>query len=205
MKGGIIYKGKGHKTSDQCFTPEHLLTFAAEALGGPIETDPCWHPQSLSRPTKLAICHPVHQRLATQLWAVNAGPPIAFGDGLVLRWKGRTFVNWPYSNPGPWAQRFADHDAPAVALMRGDTGTRWFDAVEKAADWIGTVKGRVRFDGPGTTGTVGFYASIFAGVNCPPPVSTHLVTVWQRAKDTSAANGGSKRRILKPKGGLSGR
>lgn len=56
-------------------------------------------------------------------------------DGLVLPWRGRVWLNPPYSNPLPWIKRLADHQN-GCALVLASTDTRWFQdyvAVKAAA------------------------------------------------------------------------
>lgn len=47
-------------------------------------------------------------------------------DGLTSVWKGCVFVNPPYSNVMPWAQRLAEHDGPWCALVKLDPTTKWW-------------------------------------------------------------------------------
>lgn len=92
--------------SDACYTPQYILEAAERILGGPIETDPCWSLESLVRPTRYG-------------WTIR-------DRGETQPWYGRTFVNPPYSDPGPFMQRAAAHDAPTVALVKLDPSTAWW-------------------------------------------------------------------------------
>ena len=60
-------------------------------------------------------------------------------DGLAIDWAPKTFVNPPYSDPGPWvdkAIRERDKGRFVVLLVRLDTSTEW---------WLRLVEAGARF------------------------------------------------------------
>ena len=83
-------------------------------------------------------------------------------DGLSVPWAGHVWLNPPYSDPGPWMERLADHgDGIALVFARTDTGW-WHDYVWGRADLLLFVRRRLRFVEP--TETPGRKAS-----NAPAP------------------------------------
>ena len=86
----------------------------------------------------------------------------AADDGLSVPWAGHVWLNPPYSDPGPWMERLADHgDGIALVFARTDTGW-WHDYVWGRADLLLFVRRRLRFVEP--TETPGRKAS-----NAPAP------------------------------------
>lgn len=75
-------------------------------------TDPCWSPE----------CLVVAQ--------VTYDGSCAEQDGLVMPWRGNAWVNGPYSNLAPWAERAKQHyhadGLEVLFLANVATGTRWF-------------------------------------------------------------------------------
>lgn len=74
-----------------------------------------------------------------------------FLGGLAREWGQSTFINPPYSNPAPFCQKAvqeAQSGKIVVALLRGDTSTKWFhDWVLPYAKEIRFLKGWVNFNG----------------------------------------------------------
>ncbi len=90
----------------------------AEQWPGGIDLDPCHDPD----PGCLVVAELVYDARAGQ-------------DGLVLPWKGKVFVNPPYSDPGPWALRAVQHAAggpenEVILLVNAAPGSAWW------ARWI---------------------------------------------------------------------
>ena len=72
-------------------------------------------------------------------------------DGLSMDWSGQSvFCNGPYSNPLPWCERLAAHDAPWVALWKLDPTTRWWAALMRTNPTVAPLRKRIRFEGPQT-------------------------------------------------------
>lgn len=99
---------------DDQHTPQWLLDLVAELWVDGIDVDPCWAPGSLVR---------------ARLTYDGSTPE---QDGLAQPWRGRAvWCNPPYSRPGPWADRMAQHaasaiDAEGLMLVNTTTTTRWW-------------------------------------------------------------------------------
>lgn len=74
-------------------------------------------------------------------------------DGLLREWGSVTFMNPPYSDPGPWCMKAVQemqNGKTVVGLLKSDTSTRWFhEWVLPYAD-LRFIKGRVGFVIPGS-------------------------------------------------------
>lgn len=102
---------------------------------GPFDFDPC-------------ACPACPERIAPNYIAEPA-------DGLREPWKGRAFVNPPYSNTAVWIERAASH-GNGVCLVPATVETVvWRSVVWKRARGVFLLHGRTRFcalDGSTTTG-----------------------------------------------------
>lgn len=101
---GLVEAEIGTVDSDVELTPPEvfeplLASFERDAF----DLDPCSNAQSLV-PAKRRIMPP--------------------DDGLSVPWHGLIWCNPPYSDPMPWMERCAEHDA--VALVKIDTSARWW-------------------------------------------------------------------------------
>lgn len=84
-------------------------------------------------------------------------------DGLLQPWRGLVWLNPPYSSPGPWIQRLADH-SNGIALLPVDTSTIWWHEQLLRADTLCFLKGRPRFVRPGSDDTLpARWAVVLAG------------------------------------------
>jgi DNA N-6-adenine-methyltransferase (Dam) len=78
-----------------------------------VDLDPCSNPRSTIRARRAAM--------------LERGQ-----DGLARPWVGSVFLNWPYSDPLPWAQKLrveleAGRCTSAIILCKLDTSTMWWD------------------------------------------------------------------------------
>lgn len=142
----------GNNDSDCCFTPIEIIEGAERCLGH-ISTDPCWHPRSNVRDYDTRY---------------DGG---GRGCGLSLPWFGHLWLNPPYSDPLPWARRYATHAMEGhrcLALVKLDCSTGWWRQMTVPA-WgrlaVGLVRERVRFEGAHAMGKPAPFASALIARN----------------------------------------
>lgn len=148
---------RGDTSSDACFTPPEIVMGATMALGGRIDTDPCWHPDSFVPDEGVRY------------------DGRARGDGLVMDWRGSVWMNPAYSDPLPWVRRFRHHCGSVnkgLALVKLDPSTRWWAELTAQGDYphlssvvIGLVRKRIRFLGEFAKGGTPNMVNAFVAVN----------------------------------------
>lgn len=131
--------------SDECYTPSDYAQAVRDVLGT-IDLDP-------------ASCAAANEVIRARRFLTAAQ------NGLKRKWRGRVFLNCPYSHPLPWAERlceFYESDAvpEAIALFNSRTGSRWFDLLASRA-WRCEVRTRIKFWGPATSGGNGMQDQVF--------------------------------------------
>lgn len=108
---GVDYAPRGDDDSDrQMTTPLWLVEMVTEFYGR-IGIDPCWNEESFVRA------------------AITYDGSCVAQDGLTQPWRGRAFVNPPYSDPTPWADRCALHAATgeeALLLVNVSLTVAWW-------------------------------------------------------------------------------
>lgn len=66
-------------------------------------------------------------------------------NGLLEPWRGRVWLNPPYSNPSPWLQKLSEH-GHGTALVLNSTDAKWFhDFGLNRASGMFLLKGRPKF------------------------------------------------------------
>jgi hypothetical protein len=100
----------GNQLSDSYCSPRWLTELLPQ-----VNLDPCSNPRST---VKARRTYSMEKKL----------------DGLKLSWNGSVFVNWPYSDPLPWAQKTIHelrdgHCTDAIVLCKLDTSTEWWHVV----------------------------------------------------------------------------
>jgi hypothetical protein len=98
------------KASDRYMTSSEVLNLVGVQWPEGIDLDPCWDPESLV--------------VARQTMDIRHGE-----DGSLLPWPSgsRVFINPPYSDPGPWLSRAAQHGAAGgevLALVDASVSTK---------------------------------------------------------------------------------
>lgn len=96
--------------------------------------------------------------------------PSPLHDGLLREWGMSTFVNPPYSNPGPWCRKAYKESLKGktvVGLLRGDTSTAWFH------DWVWH-KAELRF----IRGRLKFYDLKKSEYGGPAPFAS-IIAIWK--------------------------
>jgi hypothetical protein len=130
----------GRPLSDEYCTPRSLTELLPQ-----VQLDPC---SNLRSTVKAKRTYSLEKKL----------------DGLKLPWTGSVFVNWPYSDPMPWAAKTIaeldnGHCTDAIILCKLDSSTEWWkvitqrlspNAIEELPDtldlWL--FNDRIQFDEP---------------------------------------------------------
>jgi phage N-6-adenine-methyltransferase len=121
--------------NNQWFTPERYIDLARRVLGG-IDLDPASHPIAQQK-----VC-------ASSFFTEE-------DDGLTKEWRGRVWLNPPYSQP--LIQEFVEKlvsevisggVTDAIMLTHNYTDTAWFQYAALHARAICFTRGRVRFESP---------------------------------------------------------
>ena len=100
------------RPSDSACTPRWLTDLLPE-----VDLDPCSNPRSTVR--------------AGTAYSLESGD-----DGLFLPWRGKVFINPPYSKPMPWIGRAIGQLVEgwideAIFLVKCDPSTRWWAELTK--------------------------------------------------------------------------
>jgi len=133
------------RQQDECYTPARFVARVRGVLGG-IDLDP-------------ASCAEANEVVRARRFFS------AKQNGLARRWRGRVFLNCPYSRPGPWAEALLRHYkardvSAAVALFNSRTSSSWFHLLAPHA-WRCEPWRRIRFWGPSTKGGNGMQDQVF--------------------------------------------
>jgi hypothetical protein len=121
------------KPTDERFSPPSMLEYRDAVWPEGTDTDPAWHPRSFSRARR---CYTKRD------------------DGLVQVWKGRVWLNPPWSSPGPWLDRLLEHVTSRAHLLlelegmfavRNDPSTAWFKRAWAHADAVAFLGERTRY------------------------------------------------------------
>lgn len=112
--------GCSNNKSDNYLTPPELIRCL-----GPFHLDPCV-------PNKMP-------------WRTARYMVTERQDGLGAEWKGRVWLNPPYSDVLPWARRFVEH-RNGIALVSGrGPETKWGQLLLSQADLVLFLDDRLRF------------------------------------------------------------
>lgn len=69
--------------------------------------------------------------------------------GLTIRWRTRTFVNPPYSNPLPWVRKAIDCNYLdghiVVMLLKHDSSTEWYRLLHEAGAHFILINRRLKY------------------------------------------------------------
>ena len=115
-------QGARGASTDTWLTDPKLL----KALG-PFQLDPCCPPDMPWRTARTMVVHPDQ-------------------DGLAADWKGRrTWLNFPFSRPMPWVEKFVANDNGICLAPGRSPETVWCQLLVGAADLIFVPRGRLAF------------------------------------------------------------
>jgi phage N-6-adenine-methyltransferase len=132
-------------TSDCWGTPPEMVR-EMEAEFGPFELDPCATPETAKAPKFYTV----------------------FDNGLLLPWRGRVWLNPPYSDPTPWLQRAVaaqEDGCLVVALLPASTDANWFHDLVLPNAEVRFIRQRVRFIG-------------WRGTPIPSPIAPNLWAIF---------------------------
>jgi len=125
---------KEYKPKDDYYTPKWLF----ETLGLEFDVDVCAPEAGVPwLPAK------THYHLAI--------------DGLAQEWKGRVWMNPPYSLPTPWVEKFMNHDN-GIALLPFSKA-RWFINIWNHADAVVPMPQNMKFEHR-DEGTMGIFMPV---------------------------------------------
>ena len=145
---GHYLAGRVNAYSDEYWTPPEIT-----AALGEFDLDPCAGP-------------------ATRHARRNIRRP---KDGLKVKWKGRLWLNPPYSNVHLWLERFVEH-GDGICLVNARCETGWFQRLASRAQAVLFPRGRIQFARP-------------HGQPTHPPVGSALVALGERNANALAAAG----------------
>lgn len=148
---------------------------------GGVRRDECYTPAPWVEPARAVLrvidCDPASSLQAQTVVRARRfftldGRGATGANGLRRRWRGRVWLNPPYSDPAPWVdgllERYARRETTdAIVLLNARTGAAWFDRITRHA-WRCEVRRRIRFWGPSTTGTTGFNDQVYFYLGAEP-------------------------------------
>lgn len=141
MANRRVFFGSCEDYSDEWFTPRSIVTPLGE-----FDLDPCAGPMKHARR--------------------NIRRPKC---GLAAKWKGRVWLNPPYSNVHLWTDRLIEH-GDGIALVNARTDPQWFQRLAHAAAACLWLKGRIKFERPD-------------GAKKNPPCGSVLVAIGEHNAD----------------------
>lgn len=95
-----------------------------------VDLDPCSNARSTVR--------------ARQAYSLDSGQ-----DGLALPWSGSVFVNPPFSDIMPWAEKAANSDTTALGfLVNVDSSTQWWSTLTRLLPYAFLFARRIQFSPP---------------------------------------------------------
>src|SRR6266567_3336565 len=120
----------GH--GDEWYTPSEYVEVVRDVFGGVIDLDP-------------ASCIEAQATVQAKRYYTKED------DGLQQPWRGRVFLNPPYSNPTPFVDRLIEHhevgDVPeAILLVNADSSAKWFHRALRACSAMCFSSSRIKFN-----------------------------------------------------------
>jgi hypothetical protein len=88
---------------------------------------------------------------------------IIVGDGLKTDWFGRVWLNPPWDDPLPWAEKMRDHGDGMMLTSAKSSDTRWAQTILRHMDAALFFRGRILYHYPdGRKSTSGWTPSMLA-------------------------------------------
>ena len=86
-------------------------------------------------------------------------------NGLELPWRGRVWLNPPYSKPTPWVDKFIENGNGVALLLTSKA--KWFHKLWDASDKIMLLPPNLKFEHQGQEAQIQFQCALFAiGQEC---------------------------------------
>ena len=86
-------------------------------------------------------------------------------NGLELPWRGRVWLNPPYSKPTPWVDKFIENGNGVALLLTSKA--KWFHKLWDASDKIMLLPPNLKFEHQGQEAQIQFQCALFAiGKEC---------------------------------------
>ena len=122
---------------DEYYTPEWVF----DKLGLQFDLDPC--SPGKNKCSSTATVHYSHPQ-----------------NGLELEWRGRIWMNPPYSKPTPWVDKFIEHNN-GIALLPFFK-SNWFTRIWNAADGIALMPTTLKFQFESKNASISHMCALFA-------------------------------------------
>lgn len=147
-----IEQGRAYQRDSKSIYSAHHVVMAGEAVMTVVDLSMEDNRPIRSRDTdSIRTPKEVYDLLDSEFHFDDDPCPLGGQGGLSRDWGRSVYMNPPYSNPVPWCQKAVfemGRGKVVVALLRGDTTTRWFHTyVLPYAIEIRFILGRVRFTG----------------------------------------------------------
>lgn len=156
--------GADDYNSDEWYTPIDVVESARRVLGA-IDLDP-------------ATCEHAQRRIGAKTFYTKDD------DGLVKEWRGRVWLNPPYSQPAArlFAEKLvAEYQAgrvtAAVMVQNASTDTGWFHAVARVST-VCLTRGRINFDREDGRGSQNRYGQVFFYLGSDPDCFASVFTQY---------------------------
>lgn len=117
---------------------------------------PQWVFDKLGLQFDLDPCSPGKHKCASAATVHYSHPQ----NGLELEWRGRIWMNPPYSKPTPWVDKFIEHNN-GIALLPLSKA-KWFHTLWNLADGITLMPTLLKFDHEGKQAQIQFQCALFA-------------------------------------------
>lgn len=170
MRGQEVLFSSG---KDDWRTPDRIIALVKEMYDDKLDLDPCAAPD------------PPHH-FAKENWT---GPYEYGKDGLVERYFGNVYVNYPYSDASYWCRKIREETERAaftqlIALVPARTDTVAWNDLVLHAHAICLIKGRLRFvKAPLTAPFPSILVYIGPDVSKFRGVFRHIGTIWTPMKE----------------------
>jgi phage N-6-adenine-methyltransferase len=168
--------------TDEHYTPKEVID-AVLACFGSIDLDPCSNEPTDGSPNVPAGWHFIQE-----------------DDGLNRNWVALTlYMNPPYSDVKRWINKLTEeyesgHVQQAIALVKADPSTRWFQQIWESAEVVCFVDHRLRFHGTVKNSSAATFASAIAYFGSKPERFCDafeslgpIVRVHRKSKEKAAA------------------